>query len=137
MTRELGLAGVRPWLVIASTGGTPLGLPPAIDFGGREPNQPTLGVKCSDPLISFTGGEFFGYVIEGDEGRPRVLPIHVHDPSLLKRANARSREPGALMGAQAARSQKLSRHFGDEKLLRELLRADHNCLCGGSRTQPH
>ena len=34
-----------------------------------------------------------------------------------------------------SRSQKLSRHFRDEKLLRELLRADHNCLRGGSRTK--
>ena len=74
-------------------------------------------------------------MIEGGEGRPRVLPIHVHDPSLLKRANARGREPGALMRTQAARSQELSGHFRDEKLLRELLRADHNCLRGGSRTQ--
>src|SRR5215207_10422933 len=119
-------------LSFSSTHGQRIGV---IDFGGCEPNQPTLGVKCSDPLIGFISGEFFGYVIEGDEGRPRVLPIHVHDPSLLKRANARGREPGALMGTQAARLQELSGHFRDEKLLRELLRADHNCLRRGNRTQ--
>src|SRR5829696_695933 len=39
------------------------------------------------------------------------------------------------MGTQAARSQELSGHLRDEKLLRELLRADHNCLRGGNRTQ--
>src|SRR5215204_1911961 len=41
------------------------------------------------------------------------------------------------MGTQAARSHELSGHFRDEKLLRELLRADHNCLRGGSRTQSY